>query len=142
MLFSGTVFENIAYGDLDATREQVEEAARAACIHDFIAGLPEGYGTVIGQRGVTLSGGQRQRLAIARALVKNAPIVLLDEPTTHLDQSSQRLVVEAFEHLLEHRTALVIAHRLETIERADEIVVLDAGRIADGRRAAALAAAR
>jgi ABC-type multidrug transport system fused ATPase/permease subunit len=131
MLFSGTIFENIAYGDLDATREQVEEAARAACIHDFVAGLPEGYGTVVGERGVTLSGGQRQRLAIARALVRDAPVVLLDEPTTHLDATSQRLVVEALERLLEGRTALVVAHRLETIERADEVVALDDGRIVE-----------
>jgi ABC-type multidrug transport system fused ATPase/permease subunit len=131
MLFSGTIFENIAYGDLDATREQVEEAARAACIHDFVAGLPEGYGTVVGERGVTLSGGQRQRLAIARALVRDAPIVLLDEPTTHLDAASQRLVVEALERLLEGRTALVVAHRLETIERADEVVALADGRIVE-----------
>jgi ATP-binding cassette subfamily B protein len=131
MIFSGTILENIAYGDLDATREQVEEAARSACIHEFVAGLPESYGTVVGERGVTLSGGQRQRLAIARALVKNAPIVLLDEPTTHLDPESQRLVVEALERLLDRRTAIVVAHRLETIRRADEVVVLEHGRIVE-----------
>ena len=151
MLFSGTIFENIAYGNLDGTCEEIEEAARAACIHDFIAGLPEGYGTIVGERGVTLSGGQRQRLAIARALVKDAPIVLLDEPTTHLDLTSQQLLVEALERLLEDRTAIVVAHRLETIRRATEVVVLDRGQIAergayheiawvDGRRAEALPA--
>lgn len=129
MLFSGTIYENIAYGDLEATPEQVEEAARAARIHDVVAALPEGYGTLVGERGVTLSGGERQRLAIARALVKDAPIVLLDEPTTHLDRAAQRLVVEALERLLEGRTVLVVAHRLETVRRADEIVALEAGRI-------------
>jgi ABC-type multidrug transport system fused ATPase/permease subunit len=131
MLFSGTIFENIAYGNLDGTREEIEEAARAACIHDFIVGLPEGYGTIVGERGVTLSGGQRQRLAIARALVKDAPLVLLDEPTTHLDPTSQQLVVEALERLLEGRTAIVVAHRLETIRRATEVVVLDRGQIVE-----------
>ncbi|HEV8250789.1 MAG TPA: ABC transporter ATP-binding protein [Gaiellaceae bacterium] len=129
MIFSGTIFENIAYGELDATADQVEEAARAACIHEFVAGLPEGYATLVGERGVTLSGGERQRLAIARALVKDAPIVLLDEATTHLDQGSQRLVVEALERLLDGRTALVVAHRLETVRRADEVVVLADGRV-------------
>jgi ATP-binding cassette, subfamily B, bacterial len=134
MLFRGTIFENIAYGDLDATTEQVEEAARAACIHDFVASLPEGYGTIVGERGVSLSGGQRQRLAIARALVKDAPIVLLDEPTTHLDRQSQQLVVEALERLLAGRTAIVVAHRLETVRRADEVVVLENGRVVDRGR--------
>jgi ABC-type multidrug transport system fused ATPase/permease subunit len=129
MLFSGTVFENIAYGNLDASREVVEEAARAACIHDFISGLPEGYGTVVGERGVTLSGGQRQRLAIARALVKDAPIVLLDEPTTYLDAASQQLVIEALERLLEGRTAVMVAHRLETIRLASEVVRLEDGMV-------------
>lgn len=128
-LFGGTIFENIAYGNLDATEEQVEEAARAAYIHDVIAHLPDGYQTVVGERGVTLSGGQRQRLAIARALVRDAPIVLLDEPTTHLDIGAQRLVVEALERLLDGRTAIVIAHRLETIKRADEVIALAGGRI-------------
>ena len=129
MLFSGTIYENIAYGDLEASPEQVEEAARAARIHDVVAALPEGYGTVVGERGVTLSGGERQRLAIARALVRDAPIVLLDEPTTHLDSTAQQLVVEALERLLEGRTVLVVAHRLETVRRADEVVTLEAGRI-------------
>lgn len=130
MLFSGTIFENIAYGNLEATPEEVEAAAEAARIHEVIAGLPEGYGAVIGERGVTLSGGERQRLAIARALVKDAPIVLLDEPTTHLDRAAQQLVIEALERLLEGRTVLVVAHRLETVRRADEVVVIEAGRIA------------
>ena len=131
MLFSGTIFENIVYGNLDATRKQVEEAAQAACIHEFVTSLPEGYGTTVGERGVTLSGGQRQRIAIARALVRDAPIVLLDEPTTHLDARSQELVVEALQRLLAGRTAIVVAHRLETIRRADEVVVLDRGRVVE-----------
>lgn len=131
MLFKSTIRENIAYGKLDATDEEIEAAARAARIHDHIASLPEGYETVIGERGVSLSGGQRQRLAIARAIVKDAPIVLLDEPTTGLDAAAERLVMEAFDHLLRGRTAVVIAHRLATIRRADLIVVDENGRIVE-----------
>ncbi|MDP9370187.1 MAG: ABC transporter ATP-binding protein/permease [Chloroflexota bacterium] len=131
MLFKGTIRENIAYGKLDATDAEIEAAARAARIHDHIASLPEGYETVIGERGVSLSGGQRQRLAIARAIVKDAPIVLLDEPTTGLDAAAERLVMEAFDHLLRGRTAVVIAHRLATIRRADLIVVVENGRIVE-----------
>ena len=131
VLFGGDVRENIAYGNPDATDDEIEAAARAALIHDFVASLPDGYATVVGERGVTLSGGQRQRLAIARALVKNAPIVLLDEPTTSLDARSEELVLAALDRLLERRTALVVAHRLATVRRADLIVVMERGRIVE-----------
>lgn len=128
-LFAGTIRANIAYGKPEATDGEIEAATRAAQIHDFIVALPAGYRTVVGERGVTLSGGERQRLAIARALVKDAPIVLLDEPTTGLDSESEALVIEALDRLLRGRTALIIAHRLSTIRRADLILVLEEGRI-------------
>lgn len=131
MLFAGTFHENIAYGKSGCTREEVEAAARAALLHDVIRAYPDGYDSVIGERGVTLSGGQRQRLAIARAMLKNAPIVLLDEPTTALDAESERLVLGALERLLEKRTAILIAHRFSTVRRADTIVVVDQGRIVE-----------
>jgi subfamily B ATP-binding cassette protein MsbA len=130
-LFNGTVAENIRYGKPNATREQVEEAARNAMADQFIAQLPQGYDTVIGERGTKLSGGQRQRLAIARALLKNAPILILDEATSHLDTESEMLVQRALNNLIEDRTVIVIAHRLSTIRRADKIVVLDRGRISE-----------
>ncbi len=131
MLFGGEIRENIAYGRPAATDAEIEAAARAAQIHDFIKSLPEGYATPIGERGVTLSGGQRQRLAIARALVKDAPIVVLDEPTTGLDAESEQLVMRAMDRLLSGRTAIVIAHRLSTIQRADLILVMEHGRIVE-----------
>jgi ATP-binding cassette subfamily B protein len=131
MLFSGSVWDNLTYGSPDADRRQVEDAVRAALLEDVIAGLPGGYEAPIGERGVTLSGGQRQRLAIARALVRDTPIVLLDEPTTGLDPQSERLVTDALRHLLTGRTALVIAHRLATVRQADRIVVLHGGRIVE-----------
>ena len=131
MLFAGTIRENILYGRSEATDAEIEAAARAARIHDHIVSLPDGYETVIGERGVTLSGGQRQRLAIARALIKDAPVVLLDEPTTGLDAESETLVLEALDRLLAGRTAIMIAHRLSTLRRADAIVVLEAGRIVE-----------
>jgi len=131
MLFHATVRENIAYGRPEATDWEIEDAAHAALVHDVITALPEGYDTIIGERGVTLSGGQRQRLAIARALVKNAPIVLLDEPTTGLDAESEALVLTALERLLKGRTALVIAHRLATVRRADFVLVLEGGCIVE-----------
>jgi len=130
-LFAGTIRENIAYGNPDATDEEIESAARDANLDDFIARLPGGYETIVSERGVSLSGGQRQRLAIARALVKDAPIVVLDEPTTGLDAASEHSVIVALERLLAGRTAVVIAHRLETIRRADHIVVLEDGAIVD-----------
>jgi subfamily B ATP-binding cassette protein MsbA len=123
--------ENIRYGKPDATFEEIQEAARNAMADDFITRLPQGYDTMVGERGTKLSGGQRQRLAIARALLKNAPILILDEATSHLDTESEMLVQRALGNLIEHRTTIVIAHRLSTIRRADKIVVLDSGRISE-----------
>lgn len=131
MLFDDTVYANIAYGRADATKKEVEEAARMAAAHDFITALPEGYNTQIGPHGVKISGGQRQRLAIARAMLKNAPILLLDEATSALDNESERLVQQALDKLMENRTTLMIAHRLSTIEHADMIVVIDQGQIVE-----------
>ena len=128
-LFNDTVERNIAYGRPDFTPEQIRRAAETALAHEFIERLPEGYQTVIGDRGTKLSGGQRQRLAIARALLKNAPILILDEATSHLDTESEMLVQKALANLMEHRTVIVIAHRLSTIRRADKIVVLEKGQI-------------
>ncbi len=130
-LFNDTVADNIAYGRPEVPREAVERAARSALADEFIRELPKGYDTVIGERGVKLSGGQRQRLAIARALLKDAPILILDEATSHLDTESEMLVQRALANLMAHRTVIVIAHRLSTIRRADKIVVLDRGRIAE-----------
>ncbi|MCC7237453.1 MAG: ABC transporter ATP-binding protein [Bryobacterales bacterium] len=128
-LFNESVESNIRYGRRDATVEEVREAARIALADEFIQALPDGYATVIGERGAKLSGGQRQRLAIARALLKNAPLLILDEATSHLDTESERLVQRALANLMEGRTVFVIAHRLSTIRRADQIVVVEGGRI-------------
>ncbi len=130
-LFNDTIRANIAYGAADAPAAELEAAARAAHAHQFIATLPDGYDTVVGELGVTLSGGQRQRLAIARALMKNAPILILDEATSALDSESERLVQDAIDHLMAGRTTLVIAHRFSTIRRCDRIVVLDRGRLVE-----------
>ncbi len=130
-LFPLTIAENIAYGRPDASREAIEAAARAANAHAFIERLPQGYDTVVGERGATLSGGERQRLSIARALLKDAPILILDEPTSALDAETEGLLLEALERLMEGRTTLIIAHRLSTIRKADRIVVLEAGRVVD-----------
>jgi subfamily B ATP-binding cassette protein MsbA len=130
-LFNDTVANNIGYGLPGASREQVCEAARNALAEEFILRMPNCYETMIGERGHKLSGGQRQRLAIARALLKNAPILILDEATSHLDTESERLVQRALQNLMEHRTVIVIAHRLSTVRRADKIVVLDRGRICE-----------
>ena len=128
-LFNDTVANNIAYGREGVPQSEIQTAAETALAHDFIMRLPEGYQTVIGDRGVRLSGGQRQRLSIARALLKNAPILILDEATSHLDTESEMLVQKALANLMEHRTVIVIAHRLSTIRRADKIVVLEKGQI-------------
>ena len=130
MLFDNTIRHNIAYGDLaNKTDAEVEAAAKAAYAHDFIMKLPEGYQTRVGQDGTQLSGGQRQRIAIARALLKNAPILILDEATSALDNESEFYIQEALETVMKNRTTLVIAHRLSTVEKADLIVVLEAGRV-------------
>ena len=149
-LFNATVRENLRFAKPDATDEDVEEAARAAQIHALISSLPEGYETVVGERGYRFSGGEKQRMAIARAILRNPPILVLDEATSALDTQTERLVQEALARLVEGRTTIAIAHRLSTIRDADQIVVLDKGRIAErgtydelvarGGRFAALAA--
>ncbi len=131
ILFNDTVAGNIAYGTPGASREAIEEAARRAHAHDFIAAMPQGYDTPIGERGMLLSGGQRQRLAIARALLRNPPILILDEATSALDTESERQVQAALDALMENRTVLAIAHRLSTIAHADRIYVLDKGRVVE-----------
>lgn len=131
VLFDDTIARNIAYGSLQATPAQVEAAARVANAHDFIVALPNGYQTMIGERGQRLSGGQRQRLAIARALLKDAPILVLDEATSALDTESELLVQEALANLMRNRTSFVIAHRMSTIRRANAIIVLEGGRIVE-----------
>ena len=131
ILFNDTVRNNVAYGQPHVTEEAVVEAAKAALAHDFILRLPEGYDTMIGERGLRLSGGERQRIAIARALLKNAPILILDEATSALDTESEALVQGALQNLISGRTVFVIAHRLTTVRHADRIVVLEGGRIAD-----------
>jgi subfamily B ATP-binding cassette protein MsbA len=131
MLFSGTIRENIAYGRLHASSEEIEAAARAAYAHDFIQRLPQGYDTIVGERGQKLSGGQRQRIAIARAVLKDPRILILDEATSSLDMRSEKRVQEALEKLMVSRTTLIIAHRLSTVRNADKIFVLDGGRIVE-----------
>ncbi|HTZ96803.1 MAG TPA: ABC transporter ATP-binding protein [Terriglobales bacterium] len=131
VLFNDTARNNIAYGQPNVSHKAVEAAAKAAIAHDFITLLPEGYDTVIGERGVRLSGGERQRIAIARALLKNAPILILDEATSALDSESESLVQSALQNLMTGRTVVVIAHRLSTVRRADRIVVLENGTISD-----------
>ncbi len=131
ILFNDTVRANIAYGKEGATEEEIVSASRAAHAHEFILELPEGYDTVVGERGVRLSGGQKQRLSIARALLKNPPILILDEATSSLDTASEIMVQRALELLMNDRTAFVIAHRLSTVRRADRIIVMDRGRIVE-----------
>jgi ATP-binding cassette subfamily B protein/subfamily B ATP-binding cassette protein MsbA len=130
-LFPLSIAQNIAYGRPDASMSEVEAAARAANAHAFISRLPQGYETVIGERGATLSGGERQRLSIARALLKDAPVLIMDEPTSALDAETEALILQALDTLLAGRTTLVIAHRLATVRKADRIVVLDQGRIVE-----------
>lgn len=131
VLFHDTVRANIAYGVAGATDEQIQAAAREAHAHEFVRRLPEGYETVVGERGVELSGGQRQRIAIARALLRDPPILVLDEATSALDSESERVIQDAIEKLLEGRTVFVIAHRLSTVQRADQILVMENGRITE-----------
>jgi ATP-binding cassette subfamily B protein len=128
-IFSGTIADNIRYGRLDATDDEVRAAAEAAAASEFIVALPQGYETLVGERGVTLSGGQRQRLAIARAILRNAPLLLLDEATSALDSENERLVQQGLANLMAGRTTIVIAHRLATIQKLKRIVVMDKGRI-------------
>ena len=131
ILFNGSVYDNILYGRLDATKEEIEAAAKAANAHDFIMELPNGYSTLLGDRGVNISGGQRQRIAIARAILKDPRILVLDEATSALDTESERLVQEALNRLMVGRTSIIIAHRLSTIKNADRILVLDKGNLVE-----------
>jgi ATP-binding cassette, subfamily B, bacterial len=131
LLFEGTIFDNVAYGRSDASDEEVLRAAEAALVDEFVSRLPDGYETLLGERGASLSGGERQRISIARALVRSAPILILDEPTSALDPIAERLLLDALDHLLEGRTAFVIAHRMSTVSRADQVLVFDGGRIVE-----------
>jgi ATP-binding cassette subfamily B protein len=130
-LFHASVRENLRFAKPEATDEEVEEAARAAQIHELVATLPEGYDTVVGERGYRFSGGEKQRIAIARTILRNPPVLVLDEATSSLDTQTERLVQEALERLSEGRTTIAIAHRLSTVRDADQIVVLDRGRIVE-----------
>jgi subfamily B ATP-binding cassette protein MsbA len=131
VLFNDTVEQNIAYGKRGATRDEIRRAAEMANAHEFISQLSHGYATVVGERGVALSGGQRQRIAIARAIIRDTPILVLDEPSSGLDAASEELVFEAIDRLIEGRTTIVIAHRFSTIRRANQIVVVENGRIVE-----------
>ena len=128
VLFYGSIGENIAYGKPDATAEEIINAARLANAEEFIIKMPDGYNTQVGERGVTLSGGQRQRIGIARAIIRNAPILILDEPTASLDSESEKVVMQALETLMKGRTVITIAHRLSTIQDSDKIIVIKEGR--------------
>ena len=134
-LFHGTVEENLRMGKPDATPEELEAAARAANVQEFIARLPQGYQTVVGERGVRLSGGQRQRIAIARALLRDAPILILDEALSAVDAESEAVIQEALDRLMQGRTTLIFAHRLSSVIGGDRILVLDDGRVAESGRA-------
>ncbi len=138
MLFNNTVIENIRIGRKNATDEEVKQAAKAAMCDEFIAKLPQGYQTMIGENGSILSGGERQRISIARALLKDAPIILLDEATASLDAENETEIQQAISRLVKHKTVLVIAHRMRTVENADKIVVLADGTVAEWGRPAEL----
>jgi ATP-binding cassette subfamily B protein/subfamily B ATP-binding cassette protein MsbA len=129
LLFSGTIAENIRYGRLEASQDEIEEAAEAANAHDFIVRLPRKYETVLGERGAKLSGGERQRIAVARAFLRNSPILILDEPTSSIDTKTESVILDALERLMEGRTTFMIAHRLSTVRHADLLLVLQDGRI-------------
>jgi len=131
LLFSGTIAENIRYGSLGASDEDVEAAARAANCHDFISALPDGYGTVLGERGAQISGGERQRICVARAFLRNAPILILDEPTSSIDSRTEGVILDSLEELMEGRTSFMIAHRLSTVRHADQILVMEHGEIVE-----------
>lgn len=131
LLFNDTVRANIAYGRADFSFGEIVDAAVKANAHDFVMSLPLGYDTIIGERGISLSGGQRQRIAIARALLKDPPILILDEATSHLDSASERVVQQAIEKLMDGRTVFIVAHRLSTVRNANSIVVLDKGKIVE-----------
>jgi ATP-binding cassette subfamily B protein len=141
VLFNDTIYFNIAYGRPEATREEVHAAARAAHIHDSIVGLPDGYDTQVGERGLKLSGGEKQRVAIARTVLKNPPILILDEATSALDTRTERAIQAELEEISKSRTTLTIAHRLSTVVNADEILVLEAGRIIERGTHASLVSA-
>jgi subfamily B ATP-binding cassette protein MsbA len=130
-LFNDTVKYNISYAKLDATDEEIESVAKAANAHDFISKMHDKYNTVVGERGMKVSGGEKQRIAIARAMLKNPPILILDEATSALDSESEKLVQEAIENLMKNRTVILIAHRLATVKKADKIVVIDKGNVAE-----------
>ena len=129
LLLSGTISDNLRFARADATDDELRQAAQQANAEEFILRLPNGYATAVGERGVTLSGGQRQRLAIARAILRNPPVLILDEATSALDYQSERLIQEALDRLAAGRTVITIAHRLSTIRNASRIIVLEAGRI-------------
>ena len=131
ILFHRTLRENIAYGKPGATEEEIIDAAKKAHAHEFISKFPQGYETLVGERGIKLSGGERQRVAIARAMLKNAPILILDEATSSLDSVSERFIQEALHELMKNRTTIVIAHRLSTIQGLDRIVVIEDGKIVE-----------
>jgi ATP-binding cassette, subfamily B, bacterial len=131
LLFSDTISNNIRYGRLEASMEEIVAAAEAANAHDFIMGLPEQYETVIGERGAKLSGGERQRISVARAFLKDAPILLLDEPTSSIDSKTEAVILDALDRLMEGRTTFMVAHRLSTIRDADQILVVNHGRVVE-----------
>ncbi len=141
VLFAASARDNLRYGRWDASEDEIVEAAKAANAHEFIAQLPGGYDSFLGESGARLSGGQRQRIAIARALLRDSPLLLLDEATSALDAQSERLVQEALERLMQTRTTIVIAHRLATVRAADRIIVMDGGRIVEEGNHASLSAA-
>jgi len=138
LLFRGSIGDNLRYGRPEATGAEVEAAARAANIHDFIASLPEGYRAQVGERGVTVSGGEKQRLCLARAIMVDPRVLILDEATSALDATSEQLIQESLSRILVDRTAIIIAHRLSTVQHADRIIVLESGKIVDQGTHAAL----